>query len=150
MTVDEHKGKIFASLFIIANRLQVLGDRLDPEVTVKQWLLIAIMYKSQPRILSVKEIAGVLGVSHQNVMQMVRSLEKKGFVQISVDDSDRRFKRIGLTERCQEYFAARGDRELAFLHDLFGGFSEDDLRHFAALIDQFISNIMKLEARSSS
>ena len=148
--MDEHKGKIFASLFIIANRLQVLGDRLDPDVTVKQWLLIAIMYKSQPRIFSVKEIAGIIGVSHQNVMQMVRTLEKKGFVQISIDDSDRRFKRIGLTARCQEYFAGREDRELAFLHDLFDGFSADDLRHFTALIDQFISNIVKMEARSSS
>lgn len=148
--MDEHKGKIFASLFIIANRLQVLGDRLDPNVTVKQWLLIAIMYKSQPRILSVKEIAGVIGVSHQNVMQMVRSLEKKGFAQISIDHSDRRFKRISLTERCQEYFAARGDQELVFLHDLFDGFSDDDLWQLVALIDRLILNIMKLEQRSSS
>lgn len=147
MTVDEHKGKIFASLFIIANRLQVLGDRLDPEVTVKQWLLIAIMYKSQPHILSVKEIAGVLGVSHQNVMQMVRSLDKKGFVQISIDNSDRRIKRISLTAKCQEHFAEREDWELAFLHDLFECFTDDDLRHFTALIDQLVSNIVKLEAR---
>lgn len=148
--MDEHKGKIFASLFIIANRLQVLGDRLDPDVTVKQWLLIAIMHRSQPRVLSVKEIAGLIGVSHQNIMQMVRSLEQKGLVQVAIDDADRRFKRISLTERCEEHFAARGEQELAFLRDLFDGFSEEDLWRFAALIDQLLSNIMKMEHRSST
>ncbi|WP_010275433.1 MarR family winged helix-turn-helix transcriptional regulator [Paenibacillus senegalensis] len=150
MAVDEHKGKIFASLFIIANRLQVLGDRLDPDVTVKQWLLIAVIVKSYPGMLSVKDIASIVGVSHQNVMQMVRSLEKKGFVHISIDESDRRIKRIGLTRKCQEYFAARGDRELAFLNDLFAGFSGDELQHFAVHIDHLISNIMKMELRSTT
>ena len=148
--MDEHKGNIFASLFIIANRLQALGDRLDPAVTVKQWLLIAIIYKSSPNIRSAKELAGITGVSHQNVMQMARNLERKGFLEITMDPSDRRIKRIGLTRKCLAYFAARGDRELAFLNDLFADFSGEALAQFSTMIQQLISNIVKMEERISS
>ena len=33
---------IFASIFIIQNRLQTACDKLDEEITMKQWLLLAM------------------------------------------------------------------------------------------------------------
>ena len=30
------KGYIFATIFTLANKLQVIGDRFDPNVTIKQ------------------------------------------------------------------------------------------------------------------
>jgi len=34
------KAHILGSVFILANRLQVLGDKFDENLTVKQWLLL--------------------------------------------------------------------------------------------------------------
>nr|WP_281243460.1 MarR family transcriptional regulator [Evansella caseinilytica] len=69
--------------------------------------------------LSVKEIASIAGVSHQNVMRMAQNLEKRGFVRILKDSTDRRVKRIVLTSQCQKYFINRDEREISFLNRLF-------------------------------
>ena len=48
---------LFGSIFLLANRLQTLGDGYLEEVTLKQWLLlimIRVMDKEQP---SVTEVA---------------------------------------------------------------------------------------------
>ena len=34
---------IFGALFVFANKLQLIGDRLDPNITMKQWLLVAVL-----------------------------------------------------------------------------------------------------------
>lgn len=47
---------------------------------------------------SVGEIASALQVSHVSVSKASRSLEKSGFVQSLTDDTDRRRRRIALTE----------------------------------------------------
>ncbi|XID93734.1 MarR family winged helix-turn-helix transcriptional regulator [Paenibacillaceae bacterium WGS1546] len=147
--MEEHKGTVFASLFLIANRLQVLGDRLDKHVTVKQWLLIAILFRSMPARLAVKDIARIVGATHQNVMQMARSLEGKGFLEISTDADDRRMKRIGLTQQCLEYFRTREDKETTFLNDLFNGFNGAELEQFHLFIERLMLNISAMEERSS-
>ncbi|MFC4597247.1 MarR family winged helix-turn-helix transcriptional regulator [Cohnella hongkongensis] len=145
MNEEEYKGTLFASIFLSANRLQALGDRLDEQVTVKQWLLIAILFKSMPAKLSVKEVARIAGATHQNVMQMTRSLEDKGFLEIRTDPDDRRIKRIGLTSRCLAYFRTREDRETAFLNELFAGFDGTELKQFHQLIGRLMSNISRME-----
>ncbi|MPW25458.1 MarR family transcriptional regulator [Alkalibaculum sp. M08DMB] len=143
--MDEHKGSIFASLFLMANRLQVLGDRLDPQLTVKQWLLIAIIHKNIPDKLSVKEIARIVGATHQNVMQMVKNLKEKGFLEVYSDSKDQRVKRIDLTKKCQAYFIKRNDKELDFLNNLFLAFTSDEIENLNMLIEKLMDNIFKME-----
>ncbi|MBM7542247.1 MarR family winged helix-turn-helix transcriptional regulator [Amphibacillus cookii] len=143
--MDEDKGKIFASLFLMANRLQMLGDRLDQQLTVKQWLLIAIIYKSLPDQLSVKEIARIVGVTHQNVMQMVKNLKEKGFLEVYTDTKDRRVKRVGLTEKCQQHLLTREDRELEFINRLFADFHTEEVQELSRLIEKLVANIAKME-----
>ncbi|SNT04066.1 DNA-binding transcriptional regulator, MarR family [Anaerovirgula multivorans] len=143
--VIEHKGKVFASLFIIANRLQTLGDKLDENLTVKQWLMIAIIHKFESDQLSVKEIASIAGVSHQNVMQMAQNLEKRGFVRILKDNTDRRIKRIVLTSQFQKYFINRNEREISFLNKLFSNFTDKNISELNSLLELLYSNIEQME-----
>lgn len=143
--MEELKGKIFASLFILANRLQILGDKLDQNITVKQWLFIAMIYKFKERHFSVKELSKIMGTSHQNTMRMAKSLEESGFVLISKDESDKRIKRIALTSYCHEYFANREEKELNFLNQLFINFSAEEITQFNIYIDKMFSTIEDME-----
>ncbi|MBS4534381.1 MarR family transcriptional regulator [Clostridium sp. D2Q-14] len=145
MIVIEHKGNIFASLFIIANRLQTLGDKLDESLTVKQWLLIALIHKFESDQLSVKEIASIAGVSHQNVMQMAQNLEKRKFVRILKDSTDRRVKRIVLTSQCKKYFVNRNEREISFLNQLFSSFTDNNISELNRLLELLYSSIEQME-----
>ena len=68
---------LFGSIFLLANRLQTLGNGYLEEVTLKQWLLlimIHVMDKEQP---SVTEVADFMGSTRQNVRKMLEVLEGK-------------------------------------------------------------------------
>ena len=79
------------------NRFQAVADSAMKEISWKQFFAIICikMCKEKP---TVKELAEIMGSSHQNVKQILLKLEKKGFVSISLDENDKRKQRIELTE----------------------------------------------------
>ena len=84
------------------NRFQAVADNAMQEISWKQFFAIICinMCKMPP---SIKELAEIMGSSHQNVKQILLKLEKKGFVTITVDEKDRRKQRIELTDYCREF-----------------------------------------------
>ncbi|MBR3598354.1 MAG: MarR family transcriptional regulator, partial [Lachnospiraceae bacterium] len=71
------------------NRFQAMADNDMKEISWKQFFAIICidMCKESP---TVKELAEIMGSSHQNVKQILLKLEKKGFVRIAVDEKDKR------------------------------------------------------------
>ena len=70
------------------NRFQAMADSTMKEISWKQFFVIICinLCKKAP---TVKELAEIMGSSHQNVKQILLKLEKKGFVSISVDEQDK-------------------------------------------------------------
>jgi DNA-binding MarR family transcriptional regulator len=117
----EQKAYIFASIFALSNKLQVLGDAFDENITIKQWLFILGVSKfSEPP--TVSEVANFIGYSRQNAKRIAVALDERGYITITKDKNDARALRITLTQKCTEYFAKRSQRELEFLDKLFTGF----------------------------
>ena len=65
------------------NRFQAMADSTMKEISWKQFFAIICinLCKTPP---TVKELAEIMGSSHQNVKQILLKLEKKGFVSISL------------------------------------------------------------------
>ena len=84
------------------NRFQAIADKMIGEISWKQFFAIICinLCKTPP---TVKELAEIMGSSHQNVKQILLKLEKKGFVSIAVDEQDKRKQRIELTPQCIEF-----------------------------------------------
>lgn len=91
------------------NRLQASADHFFEEITWKQFFAIICINicKESPTI---KDLAEVMGSSHQNVKQILLKLEKKGFIEMIPDEKDKRKQRIILTERCLQ-FCEKNDEE---------------------------------------
>lgn len=120
----EQKAYIFASIFALSNKLQVLGDAFDKNITIKQWLFVVGVSKfCEPPTLS--EVANFIGYSRQNAKRIAVALHERGYVEIIKDKNDARALRITLTPKCTEYFAKRSHLELEFLDKLFTGFDAD-------------------------
>lgn len=123
MDMLEKQGFVVATVFTLANKLQVIGDSLDEKTTIKQWLfLIAVTQFVVPP--TVSEVAHFLGYSRQNAKRMAALLEERGFVRIFPDASDGRALRISVTPRCLEYFAQRKQKEIDSLSEVFAGFDD--------------------------
>ncbi|MBC8080907.1 MAG: MarR family transcriptional regulator [Gorillibacterium sp.] len=145
MNETEQQATIFGVIFALANRLQILGDKLDGNITIKQWLLLAAIFKNPSPSPSLSEVGDMIGNSRQNVKKMAMILEKQGFVTLIKDVSDARMVRISLTPKCIAYFAKRVDKESQFMEKLYNGF-EGDLTNglYNGLIKLF-DNIIVME-----
>jgi DNA-binding MarR family transcriptional regulator len=120
----EQKAYIFGTIFTLSNRLQVLGDEFDKNITIKQWLFIlgVSRFEEPP---TVSEVASFIGYSRQNAKRIATALHERGYVKITKDKKDARALRIKLTSKCIEYFKKRDKREIEFLEEIFAGFDAE-------------------------
>lgn len=120
----EQKGFIYATIFTLSNKLQVLGDEFDPNISTKQWLFIlgVSTFKEPPMV---SELANFIGYSRQNAKRIADILQTNGYITISKDKNDARALRIRLTPKSKEYFKRRDKREIEFLEKLFTGFDRE-------------------------
>lgn len=145
MTELAMKAYLFGSLFTLSNRLQIAGDALDEKMTVKQWLLVAILYKSEEKELSLSSLAQRMGSSRQNVKKMVSLLAKQGFLSITQKADDKRYLMIRPTVLCLEHCKGREAEEEMFITTLFSDFTREDLESLLQGFALLSKNIETLE-----
>ncbi len=143
MDESEKKAYIFATMFSLSNKLQVIGDKFDPNITIKQWLLLVGIstFKEPPTI---SEVASYVGYSRQNAKRMAAALQDRGFVTITKDANDARASRITCTPKCIEYFTGRSQRELEFLAEIFDGFDAELTDGFYRGLSRLAQNVEKM------
>ena len=122
------------------NRFQAVADKAMNEISWKQFFAIICinMCKSSP---TVKELAEIMGSSHQNVKQILLKLEKKGFVNITVDEKDRRKQRIELTEYCRTFCEKNDEMSINIVKKMFHDVSEEQLQVTIRTIIQIEDNL---------
>jgi DNA-binding MarR family transcriptional regulator len=125
------------------NRFQAVADSTMKEISWKQFFVIICinMCKEKP---TVKELAEIIGSSHQNVKQILLKLEKKGFVSITVDENDKRKQRIELTDYCKEFCAKNDDMTIEIMKKMFDGVSEKQLQITIQTIIQIEDNLKEI------
>lgn len=144
----EKKQFIFGSLFLMANKLQVIGDRWDKEITMKQWFLTVMVAQFGDTPPKLSEVAEFMGSSRQNTKQLALKLEEKGLLSIEKDIHDNRVLRLKLTETCKVFFKSREDREDAFLNELYKDFNEDEIHSLYQGFYKLSESIFRMDERS--
>ena len=126
------------------NRFQAVADNAIKVISWKQFFAVICinMCKEKP---TVKELAEIMGSSHQNVKQILLKLEKKGFVQITTDEKDKRKQRIELTDYCREFCAKNDAMSAMAIGKMFEGISQEQLQATIQTIVQIADNLKKLE-----
>ena len=137
---------VYALLFDLATRLQVLMDReLRPDdLTAKQWYLVLSLERSGEDSLALGELARLVGTSHQNVKQIALKLERRGFVTLRSDPGDRRSVRVSVTDACRRYFESRSARDAELLSLLFAPVDEQvpHLRSTLEALDKHLDSLL--------
>lgn len=145
--MDSLKSKaiIFGKIFTISNRLQLLGDKLDNRMTVKQWLLVTGILNSSEENPTLSEVARIIGSSRQNVKKLLLILEKQGFVLLNKDERDARAVRVSLTDACRRHLEFRNEMETGFIGSLFDGMDEEKIESLKKSIEALEKNINEME-----
>ena len=125
------------------NRFQATADSTMEEISWKQFFAIICINLCKDRP-TVKELAEIMGSSHQNVKQILLKLEKKGFVQVRVDESDKRKQRIELTDYCREFCAKNDEMSMNIMKKMFEGISDEQLKITIQTIIQIEDNLKSI------
>lgn len=125
------------------NRFQAMADKTIKEISWKQFFAIICinMCKEKPTL---RELADIMGSSHQNVKQILLKLEKKGFVNVVLDERDKRKQRIELTEYCMEFCKKNNEVRSQIIMNMFEGVSQEQLQATIATIIQIENNIKEI------
>ena len=115
---------IFSSIFVLQNRMQTAGEKLQTQISMKQWLLLA-MTACCPEPRTLTNIGNLMGCSRQNVKKLALALEKKGFVHLQLSSNNSVL--VELTEDVQRYAEEIGERQMKALSLLFSDFSEEEI-----------------------
>lgn len=133
---------LFSSIFIQQNRMQTACEKVQTDITMKQWLLLAMLEQCpEPRTLT--NVGRLMGCSRQNVKQLARSLERKGYLTITEGPGHSlRLTPTGKTGADEAETDARRGRVLQLL---FADFSQAELAQFYALHRKLYAGITRVE-----
>lgn len=133
---------IFSSIFVLQNRMQTAGEKLQTEISMKQWLLLA-MTECCPEPRTLTNVGNLMGCSRQNVKKLALALEKKGFVRLLSSCNNAIL--IELTEEVKRYSSEIGERHMRALSLLFADFSEEEIEQLFSLYKKLYAGLERME-----
>ena len=134
---------IFSSIFVLQNRMQTAGEKLQTEISMKQWLLLA-MAECCPEPRTLTNIGNMMGCSRQNVKKLALALEKKGFVHLLL--SGKNSVLVERTKEAQRYAKEIGERQIKALRLLFSDFSEEEIGQLFFLYSKLYTGLERVES----
>lgn len=129
----------FSAILMVANRLQTEFDGCFGDLTLKQWLCLAVVSSSTEP--TVATVAATIGTSHQNTAKLVRALESKGFVELEASGVDKRARIIRATPKA---LAANKRHEQAAseaLTRLYAGLNDAEIATTLRVLDTMSRNL---------
>lgn len=139
------KEYLFGSIFLLANKLQTLGDAFLEQMTLKQWLLLVMILNMEKKQPSVTEIAESIGSTRQNVRKMLEALSAKGYVTLCVNEQDKRNLSVALTEKTFLFFTRFEAKGAAFLEQLFDGIHSDLQESTRITVETLFNNVERMK-----
>ena len=133
---------IFSSIFVLQNRMQTAGEKIQTEISMKQWLLLA-MTSCCPEPRTLTNVGNLMGCSRQNIKKLALALEKKGFVRLLSKENNSVC--IELTDKVEKYSQEIGERNLKTLKLLFEDFNENEIMQLFHLYAKLCAGVERVE-----
>ncbi|MGL5440712.1 MAG: MarR family winged helix-turn-helix transcriptional regulator [Filifactoraceae bacterium] len=130
-------------LSIFENKYQAKADKYFQDITWKQFFTIICirLFKNNP---SLMELAQIMETSHQNTKQLINKLHKIGYVEIIVDEEDKRKQRVIITDKCNDFCKIYEDESFRIMETLFQGIEKENVLTTIETILQMERNLEKI------
>lgn len=142
-----NKSYIFASLLIVANRMETLLSRDLKEfgVTTRQWFLSATINSLFEKPPTIKAVAKQMGSCHQNIKQVALKLEHKGLLKLEKDKKDARVTRLKMTDDSYVFWKKTEPKGNVFVENMFKDIEEKDLIIARTVLKKMLSNLTEMD-----
>jgi DNA-binding MarR family transcriptional regulator len=131
--------QIYATVFALANKIQVKGDQSLQILTSRQMMTMAAIIHLPGGKATYNNIAKKLGTTRQSVKQLIALMEKKGFVVTIPSEQDKRASNVQITELGQKAILICDGRSLGLIADIFSQFTTQDMEILWELLKKLYS-----------
>jgi DNA-binding MarR family transcriptional regulator len=119
--------QIYATLFSLANKVQLQGDKYIGTLTSRQFMtMIAIIHLPEDQT-TLNNIARKLGTTKQSVKQLITIIESKGYISTVSSQQDKRAVNVKITESGKNAMMTCAEKSVKFFTDLFKEFSTQEM-----------------------
>ncbi len=140
-TVQKQQA-LFASFFVVQNRLQTLCEKVQSEISMRQWHLLAMtQICEKPRTLT--NIGKLMGCSRQNVKNLAIALKRKEFVEFVYGANNS--VQIEITVKANNYLLSMRERLNEILTRLFSLLSEKEVNKLFDLQNKLLDGLENVE-----
>ena len=138
---EDTERELFGTVFLLAESWKHLLDNLlKPEgLSAKQWMLLASIEALGPEAPTLGQAAALYGTSRQSVKQLALRLERKGFLEMRPDPTDRRSLRLHLTPRHHEFWTSRAAEHQVQFAVLFEAVQTDALLEATGALQRLLA-----------
>lgn len=137
--------RMFGETLILANRIQLFGDNLFQDFTLKQWFLLVTIHNIPDGNVNVTEIAKLSGTSRQNIRKMLTILSSKGYVNLHASEDDGRALTVSLTPKAHNYLNENEANGVRLTKLLFNGVNDQDIKVMNNVYEIMFRNLKEME-----
>ncbi|MFJ7746148.1 MarR family winged helix-turn-helix transcriptional regulator [Peribacillus sp. NPDC097295] len=117
----------YATLFSLANKIQVKGDKSLEILTSRQHMAMVAIAHLPEDDTTLNNIARKLGTTKQSVKQLITIMENKGFVNVVPSKKDKRAVNVKITKVGKMVLLNVAEKGIFFLEELFKNLSTEEL-----------------------
>ena len=118
---------VFGSILLLSNKIQIWGDNIIPDLTLKQWFLLILISKMENKNPTLNEISEFTGTSRQNVKKMLEHLDGKKYLKIKKSKTDARALNVSLLKKTYDYFDDNEIKGAQAVNSLFSEITNEEL-----------------------
>ena len=133
---------LFCSIFIQQNRMQTACEKIQTDMSMKQWLMLA-MLEQCPEPKTLTNVGKLMGCSRQNIKKLAAALAQKGY--LTMTEGANNAVCLEETEKVAAYSAQMAERRSQVMQLLFADFSEEEISQFYALQGKLYAGIQRVE-----
>ncbi|MDQ1211233.1 transcriptional regulator SlyA [Pantoea anthophila] len=123
----------------------LIDQRLKPlELTQTHWVTLHNIHQLPPEQSQI-QLAKAIGIEQPSLVRTLDQLEEKGLITRSTCASDRRAKRIKLTQQAEPIIEQVESVIDETRDDILSGISREEISHMVTLIARLEKNILELQ-----
>ena len=105
---------------------------------------VLLFFSNNPEFQSAVDVARYRGVSKAYVSKALVRLADKGYITARVDENDRRFQKIFVTDKAQGVVERLKQAQARFSELILGNLSQEDLETMASLLQKLYECVIKV------
>lgn len=137
------KSILFFSFFVITNRIETIYNAGIKDITLKQLMLLILVTISEGETFT--RYGEIMGSSRQNIKTLAKALEKKSYISIKQNETDRRAYGLFLTPKAEKHFKETDNYYTAQMFNLFSEFTEEEINLFFSFMPKLFAGVQKME-----